>query len=351
MFHQKKVGIMGTGNIARAMAGTINKMKGVKCYGVASRDAARAQAFAQEFGVKKAFDSYEEMVLDDKIDLIYIATPHSEHYSNMKLCIENGQAVLCEKAFTANAAQAEEIIKLSEEREIFVTEAIWTRYMPMVTTIQGLLASGIIGELKMLTCNLGYPLTEVPRMKDPALAGGALLDLGVYPINFASMMFGTEVVDITSACSKLSTGVDASNSITLTYADGKMAVLNSTMLAPTDRRGIIYGSGGYIVVENINNYEAAVVYDKERKEIKRVQAPKQISGYEYEVFSALQAIEKGDPECWEMPHKETLRIMRMMDELRRTWGIRYPFEELPTASDQTNPLAMEESQVQTYYME
>lgn len=326
MFNQKKIAIMGTGKIAKTMARTIRRMKNVKCYAVASRDMERAQAFAKEFGVKRAYGSYEEMMADNKIDLVYIATPHSEHYANMKLCIENGKAVLCEKAFTANAAQAEEILALAAEKGVFVTEAMWVRYMPMLTTIKGLLSSGIIGEPSMLTCNLGYHNVTVPRLTDPALAGGALLDLGVYTINFASVMFGTDIAKVDSCCTLTPSGVDASHSITLTYRDGKMAVLNSTMLGISDRRGIIYGTNGYIEVENINNFESVTVYDRNRQVIKALKAPQQITGYEYEVMSCLDAIDKNALECWEMPHTETIRIMHLMDGLRRNWGVRYPFE-------------------------
>lgn len=353
MFHQKKIAIMGTGNIAKTMALTVKKMSGVKCYAVASRDITRAEAFAKEFGVKKAYGSYEELVQDKKIDLVYIATPHSEHYENMKLCIENGQAVLCEKAFTANAKQAEEIIKLAGEKRVFLAEAIWTRYMPMVSTIKGIISSGTIGEINMLTCNLGYPLMHVQRMTDPALAGGALLDLGVYPINFASMMFGTDIKSVVSTCTKIPSGVDASNSITITYNDGKVAVLNSTMLGMSDRKGTFYGSNGYIEVENINNYESITVYDNNRKVVNKINAPRQYTGYEYEVTAALNAIDRGELECKEMPLQETLRIMRFMDNLRNEWGIRYPFEEndMTSVSDTSNPQAIQNAEALAYYVE
>lgn len=317
---------MGTGKMAEVMAGTIKKMKNVKCYGVASRSEERAGKFADEQGIKIAYTSYEEMMLDDKIDLVYIATPHSEHYENMKLCIENGKNVLCEKAFTVNAKQAEEILSLAEQKGVFVAEAMWTRYMPMLTTIRGVLNSGIIGEPTMLTANLGYNVSQKQRLKDPALAGGTLLDLGVYTINFASMMFGRDIERIESSCTMTDTGVDASDSITITYKDGKMAVLNSTMNALSDRRGVIYGPKGYIVVENINNFESVTVYDINYKAGKPVKAPKQITGYEYEIDSCFSAINNGAIECWEMPHAETIRIMRIMDGLRESWGLKYPCE-------------------------
>ncbi|MDE5696105.1 MAG: Gfo/Idh/MocA family oxidoreductase [Lachnospiraceae bacterium] len=327
MFKQKRIGIMGTGKIAGVMAGTIKKMKNVKCHGVASRSEERAQEFANEYGIKVAYTSYEEMMLDDKIDLIYIATPHSEHYANMKLCIESGKNVLCEKAFTANARQAEEILTLAKERGVFVAEAMWVRYMPMLTTIRGILNSGIIGEPNMLTANLGYLVSDKKRLTDPALAGGALLDLGVYTLNFAAMMFGREIEKTDSSCVLADTGVDASESITITYKDGRMAVLNCTMNGLSDRRGVIYGPKGYIVIENINNFASVTVYDTSYKAVKSVKAPKQITGYEYEVYSCMEAIEKGEKECWEMPHDEILRIMRQMDELRAQWGVVFPFEK------------------------
>lgn len=327
MFKQKRIGIMGTGKMAGVMANTVRKMKNVKCHGVASRSEERAQEFANEYGVRVAYTSYEEMLLDNKIDLVYIATPHSEHYANMKLCIENGKNVLCEKAFTANAKQAGEILALAKEKGVFVAEAIWVRYMPMLTTIKGILNSGIIGEPTMLTANLGYQVSDKQRLTDPALAGGALLDLGVYTLNFAAMMFGKDIVRIDSSCILTDTGVDASESITITYKDGKMAVLNCTMNGLSDRRGVIYGPKGYIAVENINNFASVTVYDMNYKAVRSVKAPKQITGYEYEVYSCMEAIEKGEKECWEMPHDEILRIMKQMDGLRAGWGVVYPFEK------------------------
>lgn len=325
---------MGTGKMAGVMAGTIKKMKNVKCHGVASRSEERAQEFAEEFGIKVAYTSYEEMLLDDKIDLIYIATPHSEHYANMKLCIENGKNVLCEKAFTANARQAEEILALAKEKNVFVTEAMWVRYMPMLTTIKGILNSGIIGDPTMLSANLGYLVSDKKRLTDPTLAGGALLDLGVYTLNFAAMMFGKDIEKVDSSCIFTGTGVDASESITITYKDGRMAVLNATMNGVSDRRGVIYGPKGYVAVENINNFASVTVYDTNYKAVKSVKAPKQITGYEYEVYSCMEAIEKGEKECWEMPHAETLRIMQQMDELRAQWGIVFPFEKEDTDSQE-----------------
>lgn len=321
-----KIAILGAGSIARAMASTINKMEEAENYAVASRDYKKAAAFAEEFGFRKAYGSYEEMLSDKEVELVYVATPHSHHYDHVKMCLMNGKHVLCEKAFAINAKQAEEMLTLAKAKKLLLTEAIWTRYMPLRKTLDEVLASGIIGVPHMLTANLGYVINHIPRLVDPALAGGALLDVGVYPINFALMAFGSDIERIESTAILTDRGVDAQNSITFVYKDGKMAVLNSTMMAQTDRLGIISGSKGFLIAENINNCERIRVLDLNRKEVACYEAPKQISGYEYQVSSCINAIKQGKLECEEMPHRETLRVMEIMDSLRKSWGVIYPGE-------------------------
>lgn len=327
MIKKFNVGIMGTGNIAGVMANTVNKMKNVRLYAVASREQVKADVFAGKFGCKKAYGFYEELAMDKKVDLIYIASPHSEHFSNAKLCIEHGKPVLCEKAFTANAAQAQELIAMSQEKGVFLGEAIWTRYMPMLSTIREVIDSKVIGEPKTLTANLGYVIDGVPRLQDPALAGGALLDVGVYTLNFALMIFGKEIEKICSNCTYTKSGVDEQNSITIQYKDGRVAHLNSSMVSMSDRKGIIYGTKGFLEIENINNYGSITVYDALYKKVASYKAPKQISGYEYEVEASMKAIGEGRFECSQMPHSEILFVMKLMDELRREWKIKFPFEE------------------------
>lgn len=326
MMKKFNVGIIGTGNIAGVMADTLCKMKNVRAYAVASREKVKADVFARKYGCKAAYGSYEELVKDKKVDLVYIATPHSAHYENAKLCIENGKPVLCEKSFTANAQQAEELIRLAKEKSVFLAEAIWTRYMPMLTTIREAIGSGVIGEPKTLTANLGYLVSGLDRMQNPALAGGALLDVGVYTLNFALMLFGNNIERISSFCSYSESGVDEQNTITLQYHDGKIAALNSSMVSLSDRKGIIYGTKGFAIVENINNFESITLYDTSYKKLAMYKAPKQISGYEYEVEACMKAIREHRLECVEMPHSETLRVMKLMDGLRKEWGIVYPFE-------------------------
>ena len=190
-----KMAILGAGGIASTMAGTISRMEQVECYAVGSRSMEKAQAFAQKFGFQKAYGSYEELVKDEEVELVYIATPHSEHYENARLCIRHKKPVLCEKAFTANAKQAKELLDYAKKEKVFITEAMWVRYLPMLQTIRAELADDVIGTPTMLTANLGYLISEVPRLQRPDLAGGALLDVGVYPINFARMIFGYSLVE------------------------------------------------------------------------------------------------------------------------------------------------------------
>ena len=321
-----KFSILATGNIAGAMAKTISRMDGIESYAVASRDYGRAKAFAGEWGFEKAYGSYEELVDDPEVGLVYVASPHSHHYQHAKLCLEHGKHVLVEKAFTVNAAQAQELIEISEERGLLLAEAIWTRYMPSRGMVDDLVASGVIGEVTSLTANLGYILPHVERMQKPELAGGALLDLGVYPINFALMAFHGQVERVHASAVLSPSGIDWMNSITLVFEGGKMAVLHSDMLAQTDRQGVISGDKGYLEVQNINNCEEIRVFGLNRKLTARYTVPKQISGYEYEVLACKKAIEAGKTECEEMPHAESLRVMKLLDEARSQWGMKFPCE-------------------------
>lgn len=322
-----KVGILGAGNIACKMAEAINGLDdSVEAYAIASRNLEKAEAFAVQWGFQKAYGSYKALIEDPMVDLVYIATPHSHHFEPAKLCVEHGKAALVEKAFTMNAKQAKELLTLAEEKNVLVTEAIWTRYMPSRKMIDDLVASGIIGNVTSLSANLGYANGHLERMKRPELAGGALLDLGVYPINFASMVFGTNIKEISSTCVKTETGVDSQDSITLIYEDGKAAYLYATMLAQSNREGVIHGDKGFIEVQNINNCEEIRVYNLDYELTARYEVPKQINGYEYEVLACKKALEQGAIECPQMPHGETIRIMELMDGLRTAWGIRFPGE-------------------------
>ena len=326
------IAILGPGSIARSMAKTLRGMKAqgepVRLYAAASRDLARAQAFCEKEGFEVAYGSYEEMVKDPHVDLVYIASPHSHHAEHMKLCIEHGKAVLCEKAFTANAKQAREVLALAEEKKVLVTEAIWTRYMPSLKIMKDIIASGAIGEVKMVSASLFYVIDHVERLIRPELAGGALLDVGVYPLNFACMILGSDPVRMESSVQLTDAGVDYQESFTLHYEGGQMAVLSAGMGSRCDRRCLISGTKGYIVADNVNNIHKIELFTEEDDFVtpKDFPVPEQITGYEYQVRSCLRALGKGEIECPEMPHTETIRVMEIMDALRAQWGVKYPFE-------------------------
>jgi predicted dehydrogenase len=321
-----KVGILGAGNIARKMAQVLRALDGVEGYAVASRDYAKAKAFATEHGVSRPYGSYAEMLADPAIDLVYIATPHSHHYEHIKLCLEAGKNVLCEKAFTLNVAQAKEVLALGEQKKLLVAEAIWTRYLPMRWVLDGVLASGAIGTPYSLSANLCYPLMLHERNIKPELGGGALLDLGVYTVNFALMTFGSDIASIDAVVQKYKTGVDTMSSVTLTYADGKMALLHSSMLVRSDCYGMVYGDKGYIAFSNINNCEGIRVYDIEGKLAESYSPPPQINGFEYQVLACKKALETGISECPEMPHTEIIRVMEILDRIRAIGGVKYAGE-------------------------
>ncbi|MBR3770030.1 MAG: Gfo/Idh/MocA family oxidoreductase [Lachnospiraceae bacterium] len=322
-----KIGVLGTGSIVGTIVQTLKGLENVERYAIASRTKERAKEAAVEYGFEKSYGTYEELVADPEVELVYIATPHSRHYEDMRLCVEHGKAVLCEKAFTMNANQAKEIKQLAAEKGVFVAEAIWTRYMPSRKIIQDVLDSGIIGKVSALTANLSYIISQNYRIVAPELAGGALLDVGVYGLNFATMHFGTDIERIESSVQFTETGVDGMESITIFYKDGRMAVLTHGIYGRSDRKGIFYGDKGYIVVENINNPQTISVFDTEDRLMKLVEVPEQINGYEYQFVECMEQMKKGEKESISMPLDDSIFIMELMDGIRKQWGLVYPQEK------------------------
>lgn len=325
-----KLGILGAGFIAHVMADTVQRMQAagheeVELYAVAAREEDRARDFARQYGMPCAFGSYEAMLQDPAVDFVYIATPHSHHYRHIRLCVDHGKPVLCEKAFTVNARQADDVLRRARARGVLVTEAIWTRYQPMRRMLDEVLQSGVIGRPQLLTANLGYAMTQNRRIVDPALAGGALLDVGVYALNFAEMVFG-RADGVQGLCTKHETGVDLTDSITLTWADGRAAHLTAAANAVTDRYGAVYGTDGYLLVENINNPQKITVFDGHNRPVRELPCPPQLTGYEYELLETVRCLEQGLVECPSMPHAETVHMMEVMDHLRAQMGIVYPCE-------------------------
>lgn len=322
-----KVGIIGAGWIAEKMAEALAPLNDYCVYAIASRSLEKAEAFATKWNVPKAYGSYEEMVADKDIDLVYIATPHSHHFPHAMLALENNKPVLVEKAFTANADEAEILIETAHKKGLFITEAIWTRYMPLSHKVKELMESGIIGEPRLLTATLCYMMEFKERILRPDLCGGALLDLGVYALNFARMYFGTDIVKTVSNCQMGPTGVDLQECISLCFADGKMANLQAGALCLNDRQGIINGTEGYIRVDNINCPEVVEVFRNYELVERYTKPAEMVNGYEYQVYECRRCIEAGLKESPMMPHEETISIMKQMDELRMEWGVAYPMDK------------------------
>ena len=322
-----RVGIIGAGWIAEKAAITLNGLETCEAYAIASRTLDKAQAFAEKWQIPQAYGSYTELINDPAVDLVYIATPHSHHYDVTKEALMADKPCLVEKAFMANLRQAKEIVELAHERKVFLAEAIWTRYQPVVQIVRDLISSGRIGEPRLVTVTLGYSMGEKPRIMRADLCGGALLDLGVYALNFVRMFFPADIVSIDSQCVKSKTGMDLTNAITLVLSDGLLCNLQSSAACVGDNIGVIAGPEGNLIIDNINNPQKITVNTHDRVFVEDIHVPRQITGYEYQFLACREALIEGLLEPREMPHEETLYIMQLMDELRRKWGVRYPMDE------------------------
>ena len=325
-----KIGFIGCGGIANNKHMPALAKLSAKCEMVAFCDIIRekAEKAAQEYGTPDAavYTDYRDLVARDDIEVIHVLTPNSSHAELSIAALEAGKHVLCEKAFMLNAREAEEVFALARERGLFVAEAIWTRYQPARRILNEIIGSGEIGAPKFLTAHLGYPILHKERVRKAELGGGALLDIGVYCLNFAVMNFGHDISEVTTSCVKNEEGVDISETIILKYSDGRMASLTTTVLSANYRQGVILCDNGSISTENINNPLSFDIYSRDQKFVRKVEAPRQESGFEYEVQECIDSIRAGLLEPPSMPHEETLFMMRLMDNLRKQWGVRFPGE-------------------------
>jgi predicted dehydrogenase len=321
-----KVGIIGTGWIAEKAAITLGGLDQCEAYAVGSRTLATAEAFAKKWDIPRAYGSYSELIADSNVDLVYVGTPHSHHYDVTKDAIMAGKPCLVEKAFMANVRQTREIISLAHEKNVFLAEAIWTRYQPVVQMVRDLINSGRIGNPRLVTATLGYSMGDKPRIMRPDLCGGALLDLGVYALNFVRMFFPADIVSIDGTCVKSATGMDITNAMTIVLADGVLCNLQSSASCVGDNIGVIAGTQGNLIIDNINNPQTITVNGPDRTYVETIRVPQQITGYEYQFLACRQALIDGLLEPREMSHAETLYIMQLMDNLRRKWDVRYPMD-------------------------
>ena len=322
-----RVGIIGTGWIAEKAAITLRGLKECEAYAIGSRTKEKAETFAKTLNIPKAYGSYSELIADPDVDLLYIGTPHSHHFDVTREALLAGKPCLVEKAFMANHREAAEIVRIAHEQKVFLAEAIWTRYQPAVGIIRDLISSGRIGTPRLVTATLGYSMGDKPRIMRADLCGGALLDLGVYALNFVRMFFPASIERIESQCVKSKTGMDLTNAISLVLSDGILANVQSSAACVGDNIGVIAGTDGNLIIDNINNPQKITVNTHDREFVEDIHVPQQITGYEYEFLACREALIEGLLEPREMPHEETLYIMQLMDGLRQKWGVHYPMDE------------------------
>lgn len=315
--------VVGTGYMASKMTAVLNSSGTVRPYAVVSRDIERALQFGRENGFKKAYDSMENMLADRKVDLVYIATPASEHAGQVRACIEAGKPVLCETPIALTSAEAESLFSLSASLDVLVVEAMHIRFLPFFKQIVSAISSGAIGTPVMLTANLASDIENIPRLQRPSLGGGALGDMGYFLLAFSTMVFGNQIKRIQSSCAFTPMRVDRQLSIVLQYKDDRMAVLSCTTSGNGESRAVIQGTRGYIVIEDLKNFSTATVYDSRRNKTASYKRGKIKSEFEFEMAAFTAAMKSGWKECPEMPHAQTLSMMQMMDFIRRQLGISY----------------------------
>jgi len=322
-----KWGIIGCGKIAGQFAESLKILSDARLYAVASRSEEKAQKFCASYGAEKWFGSYELLMKDPEVDAVYIATPHNVHFDNSLLCIQHKKAVLCEKPFTVNAVETKKLIEAARQQRVFLMEAFWTRFLPSTLKLNQLLSEGIIGQCKLLQADFGYdmPFDAEHRSYNPDLAGGALLDVGIYPINFAQMIFKHDPYEISSAIIQAPTGVDAQSAYIFKYTDGALAVMNAAVNVETLHNAWIYGSEGFIHIPEF--FHAKTLHVQRIDGYKETfSVPFESTGYSYEALEVMNCIANNRVESTIMPLSETLRIMQLMDRIREQWGLTYPGE-------------------------
>ena len=317
-------GILSTGVIAKNFAQTARRMGGVELAAVASRSAQSAEEFGEAFGIPKRYASYEALAADPEVDIVYVATPHSRHDADMKLLIGEGKHILCEKSFTTDAAQAVEVLRMARERGVFVMEAFWTKLIPVYREVERLIADGAIGEVRSVTAQYGYTTGREARKFDAALAGGTLLDIGVYAIGFACMMLGYSFDDVLSQLILNDAGTDATDAILLRRGRA-VAQLTCGIGFNMPTHGAVYGTKGHIDIPEFKNPERVTLFvDGEAPRV--IERPFEVNGYEYEIREAERCVSEGKLQSELMTWEQTVSVMRIMDEVRRQNGMRFPFE-------------------------
>lgn len=320
--------IAGPGWISSKFAADLAYAEGAKLIAVGGRNPEKSEAFAKQFNIPRAYGSLDELAADEEVDIVYIGTLHPAHKDNALTLLKAGKAVLCEKPFTLNAAEAQEMIEFARERGIFLMEAMWTRYLPPIRKVREWLAEGRIGEVRMLKADFGFDCGWAPdsRLLDPKLGGGALLDAGIYPVSFASMIFGKQPAKMMSSARIGKTGVDEQFSLLFEYEDGRTAALNGAVQLGMVSDAYIYGTKGYIHAPNFLFGKSASLHVANEEPV-LFEDGREPSGYNFEAEEAMNCLREGKPESAIMPLDETLAIMQTLDTIRAQWGLRYPGEQ------------------------
>jgi predicted dehydrogenase len=317
-------GILGTGKIARAFAQSLKQVPDAVLAGVASRSRDKAESFAAGFGAGAAYGSYEALVASPDIDLVYIGTPHPQHAANALMALRAGKGVLCEKAFTMNRREAEEVVALARTQQLFLMEAMWTRFLPALAEVKRIIAAGEIGEVSLVTADFGFAASFGPehRVFNPELGGGALLDLGIYPLSIAASLLGP-VVEVKAQAQMGATGVDVQTGFTMEHAGGAMSICSCSLLARTPCELTVSGTRGHVRMNTRFHHARTVTVVLEDGSTRTIDTPYLGNGYAHEVIEAQRCFREGLIESPGMPHDETLALMGVMDEIRRQIGLRY----------------------------
>lgn len=320
-------GIMGLGNISQAFAKGLRAVPDAQLVACGSRTAEKAAAFADQWKVPRRHSSYEALAADPGVDAIYIATPHFMHYVNSRLCLEHGKAVLCEKPFMVNAKQAAEVIALARRENRLIMEAMWTRFLPHMVQAHEMIAAGVIGEARMLQADFGFRCDWDPksRLLNPELAGGGLLDVGVYTVSLAHMLFGVPI-DIKGVAHIGATGVDEQAGIVLGFASGRIAVLSCGVRTGTPQEAIIMGTEGRIRIHASWWCPSKFTLSIKGKEDQLIAPPVAGNGYNYEAIEFNRCLKMGLRESPVAPLDDSLAVLKTLDALRSQWGLKYPFE-------------------------
>lgn len=319
-------GILGPGGIARAFAKDLTLLEGHTIGAVGSRSLANAQSFADEFG-GTAYGSYEELVNDSTIDAIYVATPHPAHHDNVILALNAGKPVLCEKPFAVNAQEAQAMVDAASRNNVALMEAMWARFLPHYAKVREIVASGVLGPILSIHADHGQRLADqnIPRLVEPNLAGGALLDLGIYPISFAHMILGNPL-SIKSTAVMTDKGVDAQTSMIFTYDNGAQSILTTTMIEQTPCRAVVAGLNGWLEIDRTFYNPASMRVVLNYGSI--TQYPSEYTGHglreQAEIFKQL--VQSGKFESEILSWQDTVDIMKTMDTVREQIGLKYPFE-------------------------